>query len=135
MTKMTLAYMGSLRTRLTHLKSNNNIITDAPTDNHRKGEAFSPTDLIAASLASCIVTVMGIKAQTWNKDLGETTAEIEKTMTSNPRRVHQLTVIISTGKQNFTDKEIEILKETGLNCPVAKSLHPDIIQDIVFKLT
>lgn len=135
MTKMTLSYMGSLRTELTHINSGKKIITDAPKDNHGKGEAFSPTDLTAASLASCIITVMGIKAQSWKKDLGKTTAEIEKTMTSNPRRIHKISVEVSFSKQSFTDKEIEVLKEIGLNCPVAKSLHPGIHQEIKFNLT
>lgn len=122
-------YQGGLRCEASHLKSGNSFITDAPVDNHGKGEAFSPTDLLAAALGSCMLTVMGIKAQSWQKDLENSSAEIEKVMNQSPRRVGALKVKLSLGG-NFTDAEKAILREVAENCPVAKSLAETLDQQL-----
>ena len=121
-------YNGDLRTTCTHLKSGSNFETDAPVDNNGKGERFSPTDLMATSLATCMVTVMGIKARTMNFDLNEIRVEVMKKMAAEPRRVSgiDLKFYIPENLASIDDKTIAILKNTGNTCPVAKSLHPDI---------
>lgn len=129
MTTSTVTYEGNLRTSAIHLQSNNQIITDAPTDNHGRGEAFSPTDLLATSLASCMLTVMGIKAESMGLDLTGTTANVNKIMATEPRRVAQIDVQVKV-KGVGEEKDQIILKNTALTCPVAKSLHPDLLQNI-----
>lgn len=129
MTTSTVTYEGNLRTSAIHLQSNNQIITDAPTDNHGRGEAFSPTDLLATSLASCMLTVMGIKAESMGLDLAGTTANVTKIMATEPRRVAQIDVQVKV-KGVSEEKDQIILKNTALACPVAKSLHPDLLQNI-----
>lgn len=121
-------YNTDLRTTCTHLKSGSHFETDAPTDNNGKGARFSPTDLMATSLATCMVTVMGIKARSMGFDLDGLTVEVEKIMKADPRRVGgiNLTYTIPEALQRLGEKEIAILKNTGINCPVQKSLHPDI---------
>ena len=133
MTTSTVTYQGELRTSAIHLKSNNEVITDAPTDNHGKGEAFSPTDLLATSLASCMLTIMGIKARDMDMDLAGTTANVTKVMATDPRRVSEVQVVIEF-KQAFDDRTLTILKNSALTCPVAKSLHPDLVQNVRFKM-
>lgn len=129
----TTKYLGHLRTEAIHKLSGNKIITDAPPDNNGKGEAFSPTDLLATSLTSCMITIMGILANRINIDINGTTASTTKIMASNPRRVSEIHVTISFPKNNtYTDKEKRMLEEAAYACPVAKSLHPDIIQKIEF---
>lgn len=126
-------YHGDLRTTCTHLKSGQSIITDAPTDNHGKGEAFSPTDLLATSLGSCMLTVMGIVAERNGIDIKGTRINITKVMAENPRRVSQVVVEIVFEKGNvFNEKDKTLLENTAKSCPVAKSLHPDIDQKISF---
>lgn len=127
-----VTYKGNLRTTTIHLKSGQQIITDAPTDNNGKGEAFSPTDLLATSLGCCMITVMGILAKRNAINLDETKAEILKVMAANPRRVSEINVDIHFPKNNYSQKEKELLENTALTCPVAKSLHPDIKQKIRF---
>lgn len=128
-----ILYLGNLRTEAIHVKSSNALITDAPTDNNGKGEAFSPTDLLATSLASCIVTVMGIEAEACGYDLKGTKATLIKTMGSGPRRVVKIEVGIILPLYTKDEKELKRLERIGLNCPVAKSLHPDILQEVSFK--
>lgn len=128
-----ISYLGNLRTELTHVNSGSQIKTDAPTDNHGKGELFSPTDLAASSLAACMITVMGISANGHSINLGKIDSEITKTMASNPRRIEKIQVTLRFPDGQYTEKEKEILKRAALNCPVAKSLHPDITQDITFE--
>lgn len=130
-----IEYLGELRTQATHLQSNNQIITDAPTDNHGKGEAFSPTDLTASSLASCMLTIMGIKVAEWNKSMLGAIATVTKVMYSNPRRIGELHITIEVPENDFTEKEKQLLINAAHTCPVANSLHPDIQQiiDIKFK--
>lgn len=132
MHSITGKYMGSLRTELHHIKSNNRIITDAPTDNNGKGEAFSPTDLLCASLASCMITIAGIAAQTHGFNIDGVNWEIIKTMGVNPRRVVEIGIKFNFPKNNYSEKEMEIIKQAALNCPVAKSLSPEIKQIVEF---
>ena len=124
-------YKGSLRTEATHLRSGNTIITDAPTDNKGKGEAFSPTDLVATALASCMLTIMGIKANEININIDGTTAEIEKIMGSGPRRIAQLIIVINI-PISTDQKTKNILEKAALNCPVDKSLSDSMIRDVKF---
>jgi len=131
MTTSEVTYQGDLRTAAMHLQSNNEIITDAPTDNHGKGEAFSPTDLLATSLASCMLTIIGIKAADMGVDITGTTAEVTKVMAADPRRVSEIHVVM-TFSQALDEKTLKIFYNTALTCPVANSLHPDITQNLVF---
>lgn len=108
------------------MQSNNEIITDAPTDNQGKGEAFSPTDLLATSLASCMLTIIGIKARDMEIDIAGTTSEVTKIIAADPRRVSEVHIAI-TFNQELDDKTQKIFYNTALTCPVAKSIHPDII--------
>jgi uncharacterized OsmC-like protein len=121
-------YNGDLRTTCTHLRSGNNFETDAPVDNNGKGERFSPTDLMATSLATCMLTVMGIKARTMGFDLDNMKVEVLKIMKADPRRVGgiELTFHIPENLKNLDEKTIAIMKNTAITCPVAKSIHPDI---------
>ena len=123
-------YLGNLRTESIHVSSNNRIVTDAPADNG-KGEAFSPTDLVASSLSSCILTVIGIVSKKIKYDLTNTQSSVKKIMGDNPRRIVEIHVKIEFSKS--ADSKIKtIIEKTALSCPVAKSLHPDIIQNISF---
>ena len=124
----TVQYQGQLRTVCTHLQSNSIFETDAPTDNQGKGERFSPTDLMATSLAACMITVMGIKAQAMQIDLKDVKIEVRKIMKSDPRRVGgiELKFNIPDILQGLDLKSRTILKNTGETCPVIKSIHPDI---------
>jgi putative redox protein len=125
-------YTGELRTECIHIKSTSNIETDAPTDNNGKGERFSPTDLLATSLASCMLTVMGIKARSMGFDLEGIKVDVEKVMKADPRRVSgiNLTYHIPDALKALEEKDKAILKRTGLTCPVQQSLHPDIVVNI-----
>lgn len=127
-----ITYTGNLRTTSVHLKSGKEIITDAPTDNQGKGEAFSPTDLLATSLGNCMLTVVGIAARTHGFNIDGTTAEITKVMAENPRRVGEIHVKLQFPANNYTDKEKAIIERTAKTCPVSYSLHPDIKQEITF---
>ena len=127
----TVEYQGQLRTLAIHLQSNTKVITDAPTDNHGKGQAFSPTDLVATALASCMMTIMGIKAESMGIDLTDTTAKIKKHMGTEPRRISEITVQMLMNK-NHTQKTRKILEKAALSCPVAQSLHPKTKQTILF---
>lgn len=128
----TVVYNGELRTTCTHLRSGNSFETDAPVDNKGKGERFSPTDLMSTSLATCMLTVMGIKARTMGLDLNNVKVDVLKIMKPDPRRVVriELTFDIPEALKNIDGKTKTILKNTGLTCPVALSLHPDIEQVI-----
>jgi putative redox protein len=124
----TVTYNGNLRTTCTHLRSGSNFETDAPVDNNGKGERFSPTDLMATSLATCMATVMGIKARSMGFDLDDLKIEVLKIMKPDPRRVAgiELTFHIPSTLAGMEEKTKTILKNTGENCPVIKSIHPDI---------
>ena len=131
MTTSKVTYQGDLRTTAIHLQSNNEIITDAPTDNHGKGEAFSPTDLLATSLASCMLTIIGIKAADMDIDVTGTKAEVTKVMAADPRRVSEVHVVMTFAKE-LDERTHKIFYNTALTCPVANSLHPDIKQNLEF---
>lgn len=126
-------YTGDLRTEATHLKSGTIIETDAPTDNKGKGERFSPTDLVATALSSCMMTIMGIAANTHGINIIGTTCKVEKIMVSDPRRIGTIRVEMEFQKGlSFTEKERQILEKAALTCPVYQSLHPDINKDVHF---
>lgn len=126
-----VTYLGNLRTESVHIKSNNSFITDAPVDNNGKGEAFSPTDTVATGLGSCMLTVMGIKARDMGVDMTGSTAEITKTMASDPRRISKIEVVLNLPFE-ADDKTKTILERTANTCPVHHSLHPDIEKDVTF---
>lgn len=126
-----VTYIGDLRTENLHINSGNTYITDAPTDNHGKGEAFSPTDTVATGLANCMLTVMGIKAREMNIVLDGSVAEVTKIMASNPRRISAIEINLKLPKE-IDSKARKIIENTGKNCPVLHSLHPDIKKDIIF---
>ncbi len=124
----TVVYEGGLRTTCTHLRSGSDFETDAPVDNNGKGERFSPTDLMATSLATCMLTVMGIRARTMGFDLNGVKVEVEKIMKAEPRRVGgiNLTFHFPEELKGADDKTKQVLKHIGNTCPVAQSIHPDI---------
>ena len=125
-------YVGELRTESTHLKSSNVIITDAPTDNNGKGNAFSPTDLVASALCSCMTTVMGICANKNQFDLPNSTAHITKIMSSHPRRISKIIVEINFDSNNLSEQNIEKLIAVAKGGPVAQSLSSDLVQEVRF---
>jgi len=123
----TVIYQGNLRTGITHLQSGHHVETDAPTDNQGKGERFSPTDLVATALGSCMMTIMGIKARDLNLDLSGTKIDITKHMAADPRRISGIDVALHFPAGVVqTDKDKTILERAALTCPVFESLHPDI---------
>ena len=124
----TVVYDGDLRTTCTHLRSGNNFETDAPLDNNGKGERFSPTDLMATSLATCMLTVMGIKARSMGFDLNGVKAEVEKIMKAEPRRISGINLFFQFPQdlQTVDEKTKQLLKRIGETCPVAQSIHPNI---------
>ena len=126
-----VTYLGDLRTSSIHLASGSEIISDAPVDNNGKGEAFSPTDTVANALASCMFTVMGIKARDLAVDFSNSTAEVTKIMGTEPRRITEIHVTFSMNVE-VTDKVKTILEKTALTCPVFNSLHPDIKKEVEF---
>ena len=122
-------YEVNLRTRCIQLKSGKEIITDAPIDNSGKGEAFSPTDTVATALASCMITVMGIKAVQLGISFINVTADVQKTMSKNPRRISKISIVINL-PLNLVKKDKMILEKVGNTCPVHNSLDPKLIRDI-----
>ena len=129
---MTVTYQGSLRNIAEHLSSANTLITDAPLDNHGRGEAFSPTDLLCTSLATCMITILAIAAEGRNLALGEVKAEVMKVMLSDPRRVGEIHINVSIQDCGLTDNDKRILEHAAMNCPVAKSLNSEIKQQVKF---
>ena len=129
---MTGIYQGELRTELTHLRSGNKIITDAPPDNNGKGEAFSPTDLACAALSSCMMTLMGIFARREGIDLAGLRSEIVKIMDNNPRKIAEIQITFTHVNLVATDVQKEKLKHAALTCPVALSLSENIRQTVTF---
>jgi putative redox protein len=124
-------YLGGLRTEATHVQSGTEILTDAPVDNKGKGEAFSPTDLLAEALASCILTTMAIAGDTHGINIDNTKCEVTKIMAPNPRRVAEVIIDLKFPGE-YTDKEKAILEHSAVTCPVAVSLHPDVKKTISF---
>jgi uncharacterized OsmC-like protein len=126
-----VTYLGDLRTVSIHLQSGSEIISDAPLDNNGKGEAFSPTDTVANALASCMMTVMGIKARDMKVDLKGSVAEVTKIMNAEPRRIGAIEIVFDM--QALTDeKNKTILERTAMTCPVFLSLNTDIEKRITF---
>jgi uncharacterized OsmC-like protein len=129
----TVVYKGDLRCECTHLQSGTVIETDAPTDNRGKGEKFSPTDTLCVALATCIITTMALKANDMQINLKDTSMDITKHMLSEPRRIGKIDVIIHIPAGTAPDeKDRTILQRVGDNCPVAKSLHPDLQVNIQY---
>jgi uncharacterized OsmC-like protein len=131
MSTATARYIGQLRTEATHVASGNTILTDAPVDNHGRGEAFSPTDLVSAALGSCMMTIMGIVAERHEVDLTGVTYEITKHMIAEPRRIRQIDVTFRM-PANLPEKQRAILENAARTCPVALSLNSEIQQDVRF---
>lgn len=128
-------YLGDLRTNSTHLQSGNQLITDAPTDNMGKGEAFSPTDLLATAAGTCILTTMAIVAQRDGIELTNSEVEVSKIMTQTPpRRIVRLEINLKM-KTNvvLSNEQIKKLENTAHKCPVSLSLHPDVEQILTFE--
>lgn len=123
-------YLGDLRTKATHLQSGTEIFTDAPLDNQGKGEAFSPTDLVATALGSCMMTIMGIAARTHGFNVDGTRLRITKIMKSDPRRIGEVVVDLEFPPIEYTEKQKKILRVCADTCPVALSLHPDLKQTV-----
>ena len=129
----TVTYLGELRTEATHLLSGTKIITDAPPDNQGRGEAFSPTDLCATSMASCMITIMGISARNHGLDITGTHATINKIMAANPRRIARIEIKVTMPKNGFDDIQRKTLEAAARACPVAFSLEAGIEQVIEFE--
>jgi uncharacterized OsmC-like protein len=127
-----VTYTGNLRTTCEHVMSGSRFITDAPTDNHGMGQAFSPTDTTATSLATCMLTVMGIKARGLDVDLMHSTAEVTKHMAADPRRISRIDVDLQL-PAGVSERNRKILEHTANTCPVNQSLHPDIERHITYR--
>lgn len=135
MANFSVLYEGDLRTKMTHLASRTDVLTDAPVDNKGKGEVFSPTDLASASLASCMLTIMGISAREHHFSIDGATAEVTKVMYSSPRRIGEIHIRIQFPDIEYTVKQKKLLDLASKTCPVALSLHPDLKQfiELIFK--
>jgi len=131
MSKTNIVYQNNLRTEAEHIASGKKIITDAPIDNNGKGEAFSPTDLVATALGSCMITIMAISANKYDIDVSGTNASVKKIMGSEPRRINEIAIDINMNK-NIEEKDRKRLERAALACPVHKSLHPDLEKRIRF---
>ena len=127
-----ITYNGGLRTTSIHERSGKEIITDAPVDNKGKGEAFSPTDLLATSLGNCMLTIVGIAANEHGFNIDGTTCEITKIMAESPRRVTEIVVNFQFPANNYGDKDKKIIERSANTCPVMYSLHPDIKKTVSF---
>ncbi|MDD4601399.1 hypothetical protein SDC9_11436 [bioreactor metagenome] len=125
-------YLGGLRTESLHIQSGSKLITDAPLDNHGKGEAFSPTDLMATAYGACVLTIMGIAAQTHGFTIDGTEVKTEKVMGTNPRRIVELITEFTLPHNNYSAKEKKIIELTAKECPAHNSLHPDLKKTITF---
>jgi uncharacterized OsmC-like protein len=126
-----VTYIGDLRTTSVHLQSGTEILSDAPKDNHGKGEAFSPTDLVANSLATCMISIMGIKSRDLNVDLTGSTVEVTKIMQAEPRKIAKIITVLNINIE-ADDKTKTILERAAMTCPVMLSLHPDIEKEVTF---
>lgn len=133
MATVTEKYLGGLRVECRHNQSGTTIITDAPTDNNGKGEAFSPTDLCAAALGACAMTIMGIYAEKNKLDLAGAGIEITKIMAQNPRKISRIELVFTMPAGPFTDKEKDGLENAARTCPVALTLGANVEQDFIFK--
>ena len=134
MATASIEYLGNLRTKCKHLKSGKEIITDAPTDNNGKGDAFSPTDLLATSYVSCMITIMGIYCDKNDIPFDHAKAEMTKSMASGPRRVEKIQIEMDLSGNGWTPEQIEKIIVAGEACPVAKSVSDSIELEINYKL-
>lgn len=132
MEKLMVKYEGNLRSSLVHLRSNSEIKTDAPIDNNGQGSHFSPTDLLAASLASCMLTIIGIAAEKSRFSIDSSTAEVEKHMQSNPRKVEEIIIRMHIKGQDYDQRQKRIIENAAKNCPVALTLGENVKQTITF---
>lgn len=129
----TIIYKGNLRTEMTHLQSGSVVETDAPTDNNGNGERFSPTDLVATAMGSCMLTIMGIACNTHSINIDGTLVEITKIMQANPRRIGEIVAKITLkGQSSYSEKEQKIIENAALTCPVYLSLHPELKKTVDF---
>jgi len=126
-----VTYLGNLRTSSVHLQSGTEILSDAPKDNHGKGEAFSPTDLLANALGSCMISIMAIKSKDLDLDLTGSTIDVTKIMQSEPRKITKIEIVMNMSI-SADEKNKTILERVAMNCPVLLSLNPDIEKDITF---
>ena len=133
MVKIDICYEGGLRCEATHGPSGTTMVTDAPVDNHGKGESFSPTDLVATALGACMATIMGIVAERHQIDLKDMKIEVAKEMSTDaPRRIARLTTIIDVPLPEDHPRR-EMLERAALTCPVHQSLHPEIEKPLEFR--
>jgi len=130
MSTITTLYLGQLRTQATHNQSGTQIFTDAPSDNHGQGEAFSPTDIFVASYGSCILTIAGIAAYSHGFSIEGARIESQKVMSLNPRRVGEIIMDIYLPPKDYSDREKRIIEATANTCPVGQSLHPDLVKTV-----
>jgi len=128
-------YTGDLRSEATHVKSGQTFITDAPVDNQGKGEAFSPTDLLATSLGACAITVVGIAARTHGFNVDGTSMKITKIMASEPRRVGEVIVEMDFPPLKYTEKQKAIIRHTVDTCPVSQSLNISLKQTFILNFS
>ncbi len=129
----TIIYKGGLRTEMKHLQSGTIVETDAPVDNNGKGERFSPTDLVATALGSCMLTIMGISANTQGVNIDGSEMEITKIMTAAPRKIGEIIVKVKIkGQETYSEKDQIILERAALTCPVYLSLHEDVKKTVEF---
>ena len=126
-----ITYLGELRTSSVHIESGTEILSDAPTDNHGRGEAFSPTDLLANALGSCMVSIMAIKSKDLNVDLEGSTVEVTKIMQAEPRKIAKILIVMNMSVA-VDEKTKTILERAAMHCPVLLSLNPDIEKDVTF---
>ena len=123
-------YLGDLRTEIIHLRSGSEIITDAPVDNQGRGEKFSPTDMVAAALGSCIFTIMGIAAREHGFSIDGSTCTITKIMTDKPRKIGEIKIEFDLRGHDYSEKQRSILEHCVKNCPVSRSLHESVFQNV-----
>ncbi len=126
-------YLGGLRCESLHVKSGNTLITDAPVDNKGKGEAFSPTDLLATALATCMITIMGIQANQHGMNIDGVECDVTKIMSAQlPRKVVEVVIDFRFAANNFSEAQKQILRDAAYSCPVALSVHPDLKKTVIF---
>ena len=128
----TVTYDANLRTTCLHLQSGSSFETDASSDNKGQGARFSPTDLIATGLGACLITTMGIKAESMDIKLDGAKVDVTKVMFSDPRRIGKIVIAATIPALDLDEKTKEILERVGRTCPVERSLHPDMELDISF---
>ena len=126
-------YLGDLRTEMLHVRSGKVVITDAPVDNKGKGEYFSPTDLVASALGSCIFTIMGIAAREHGFSIEGASCSITKIMTDAPRKIGEIQIVFDLSSNSYSDKQKKILEYCVKTCPVALSLNESVIQNVTLK--